>query len=85
MSESESELEWAYPGRVVETQDRISREIDALVAGTTLHRGTARKRDSLSVILSCVTRPQTYDGYSALHTQISMYLNGAILSVECES
>ena len=31
------------------------------------------------------TWPQTYDGYSALHTQDSMYLNGGILSVECES
>ena len=29
--------------------------------------------------------PQTYDGYSTLHTQLSMYLNGGILSVECES
>ena len=29
--------------------------------------------------------PQTYDGYSALDTQNSMYLNGGILSVECES
>ena len=29
--------------------------------------------------------PQTYDGYSALHTQNSMYLNGGTLSVECES
>ena len=28
------------------------------------------------------TGPQTYDGYSALHTQNSMYLNGWILSVE---
>ena len=30
-------------------------------------------------------RAQTYDGYSALHTQNSMHLNGGILSVECES
>ena len=30
-------------------------------------------------------RPQTYDRYLALHTQHSMYLNGEILSVECES
>ena len=30
-------------------------------------------------------RPQTYDGYSALHTQHSMYLNGGILIMECES
>ena len=31
------------------------------------------------------TWPQTYDGYSALHTQHSMYLNGEILSEKCES
>ena len=32
-----------------------------------------------------VAAPQTYDGYASLHTQHSMYLNGGILSVECES
>ena len=31
------------------------------------------------------TKPQTHDGYSALHTQHSVYLNGGILSMECES
>ena len=31
------------------------------------------------------TWPETYDGYSALHTQNPMYLNGGIPSVECES
>ena len=30
-------------------------------------------------------RSQTYDGYSALHTQHSMYLNVGILSVEWKS
>ena len=31
------------------------------------------------------SRPQTYEGYSVLHTQHSIYVNGGILSVECES
>ena len=30
------------------------------------------------------TRPQTYDGYSALHIQHSVYLNGGMLSVNPE-
>ena len=32
----------------------------------------------------CKIRPQTYDGYSALSTQHSIYLNGRILSMECD-
>ena len=39
----------------------------------------------MSSINGYIFWPQTYDGYSALHTQNSMYLNGGILSVECES
>ena len=35
--------------------------------------------------ITFLTRPQTYDGYSALHTQYSMYLNWGILSIEYES
>ena len=42
-------------------------------------------QEALQVCTWQKSRPQTYDRYSALHTQHSMYLNGGILSVEYES